>query len=154
MGCFKGTLIALVCLLFIFASNPGRKKFTVRMDCFSSWGFPYIYKLTERGLYIYADSQVNPAFTAFKEVYMKALSSHESDSIYHYLRTVPYDTLQHVYERRLLDGSMIRVNISGYKLKSRQIELYNTTTDITSDFYHLIKRWIPESEEQLRNRLQ
>lgn len=74
MRCFKGTLIVLVCLFFIFSSNPGRKKFTVKMECFSSWGFPYIYKLTERGLYIYADTQVNPAFTAYKEVYMKALS--------------------------------------------------------------------------------
>lgn len=150
MRCVKGALILLICLFLIASANPGRKKFTVRLSCYSPWGFPIEYKLTERGLLILSDTQSNAAFSAYKEIYKKELTATESDSIYQYLRSTPYDTLNSVYGQNILDGTTIWINLAGYKLKSKQIEIHGSSTDIILDIMKIVDGLIPANEKRLR----
>ena len=154
MRCNKGTLLIIVSLFFILAANPGRKKFTVRLNCYSPWGFPVEYKLTERGLLILSDTQTNAAFSTYKEIYKKDISSTESDSIYQYLRSTPYDTLKSEYGHNILDGTTRIINLSGYKLKSKQIIIHESSTDITYDILEIVDNLIPVNEKMLRDYLQ
>ena len=152
--CILGSLIILAGFFMIAAFSPGRKKFTVRLNCYSPWGFPVEYKLTERGLLILSDTQTNAAFSTYKEIYKKDISSTESDSIYQYLRSTPYDTLKSEYGHNILDGTTRIINLSGYKLKSKQIIIHESSTDITFDILEIVDNLIPVNEKMLRDYLQ
>ncbi len=152
--CILGSLVTLASFFIIAAAHPGRKKFTVRLNCYSPWGFPVEYKLTERGLLILSDTQTNAAFSVYNEIYRKDISATASDSIYQYLNSTPYDTLESEYGQNILDGTTRIINLSGYQLKSKQIIIHGPSTDITYDILEIVDNLIPVNDKNLRDYLQ
>jgi len=140
------SIIAILLLLAVFSMLPGcmsdgRKSFSLSIVYSSPWGFPLKYQLTQQSIIVNKISDKNGKVV--KEVYIRYLKKGESDSIYNFLRSIPYDTLKKSYENlSYFDGIDKIIAIRGKKMPSKRVLVYMCATRITDTLESLVQNLV------------
>ena len=87
-----------------------------------------------------------------KEVYKRLLTKAEGDSIYSFLKSIPYDTLKDQYQNpNFYDGTDIIFKINGDKLKSKKVLLYMRSTQMTDTLEKLVQTQVLNDSFKYKN---
>ncbi|MFT4019363.1 MAG: hypothetical protein QM668_20530 [Agriterribacter sp.] len=124
--------------LMFACKTDGRKSFSLSIEYSSPWAYPTKYTLTQNSIIVNGVSKRSDR--QIKEVYKRALTKNESDSIYTFLKSISYDTLKDRYQNpNFFDGTNIILKISGEELKSKKVLVYMRSTKITDTLQHLVQ---------------
>ena len=128
----------LITILFLFTipflttscRTEGRKSYSISIEYSSPWAYPRKYSLTENSIVVTGTEKRSDR--KIREIYKRVLTKVESDSIYHFLKSIPYDTLKESYQNpNFFDGTDVVFKISGQELKSKKVLVYMLSTPVT-----------------------
>jgi len=128
----------LVTILFLFTlpflttscKTEGRKSFSISIEYSSPYAYPTKYSLTQNSIVVTGTEKRSDR--KIREIYKRVLTKVESDSIYRFLKSIPYDTLKEIYQNpTFFDGTDVIFKISGQELKSKKVLVYMCSTPIT-----------------------
>lgn len=148
----------LVTILFLLTSialtigckTEGRKSFSVSIEYSSPLAYPTKYRLTQNSMIVTGTEKRSDR--NIKEVYKRILTNAESDSIYRFLKSLPYDTLKDQYQNpNFYDGTDIIFKINGYKLKSKKVLLYMHSTQMTDTLESLVQTQVLNERFKYKN---
>ena len=130
--------------------TDGRKSFSVSIEYSSPWAYPTKYKLTQN--YIIVTGTEKRSDRNIKEVYKRLLTKAEGDSIYSFLKSIPYDTLKDQYQNpNFYEGTDIIFKINGDKLKSKKVLLYMRSTQVTDTLEKLVQTQVLNDSFKYKN---
>lgn len=127
-----------------------RKTFTISVEYSSPWGYPAKYSLTQNSIIVTGNKKGSNGKSG--ELYKRLLTKVESDSIYHFLKSLPYDTLKMSYQNPgFFDGTDVILKISGEGLKSKRVLVYMTSTPVTDTLEILLQNQVLDSRYRYEN---
>lgn len=133
-------LLTIYFLTFSCKTNS-RKSFSISIEYSSPWAYPTKYNLTQNSIVVNGTEKRNDRQT--KDVYKRLLTQAESDSIYSFLKSLPYDTLKDSYQNpHFYDGTDIIFKINGQQLKSKKVLVYMCSTPMTDTLKNLVQRQV------------
>jgi len=148
----------LIAILFLFTlsflttgcKTNGRKSFSISVEYSSPWAYPTKYSLTQN--YIIVTGAEKRGDRKIREIYKRVLTEVESDSIYHFLKSIPYDTLKESYQNpNFFDGTDVIFKISGQELKSKKVLVYMCSTPITDTLENFVQNQVLTNRYKYEN---
>jgi hypothetical protein len=113
------------------------KNFSIKIKYSSVYEYPAIYHLTEDAMIV---KGVNSKDRKEKILYKRELKVEESDSIYNFLKTLSFDTLQATYDNTsFFDGTEEVFNIQVDGLRPCKVLVYMTHSRITDTLTNLMQ---------------
>ncbi len=136
------TILFLLTIFMMFGcKTEDRKSFTLSIEYSSPWAYSTKYILTQSSIIVNGVSKRSDKQT--KDVYKRVLTKNQSDSIYTFLKSIPYDTLKDSYENQnFFGGTDIIFKISGDQLKSKRVLVYMCSTKVTDTLQRLVQRQV------------
>lgn len=126
----KKLLLLILCFITYSCNTNHRKSFTLSVEYFSPWTYPTKYTLSQNAITVHGVSKKGDPRIML--AYVRLLNQKESDSIYMFLKSLYYDTLQKRYNNEhFFDGTTTVISISGENLKSKKTIVYMRSTKIT-----------------------
>ena len=139
-----------MCFLTFSCKTDGRKSFSITIEYTSYWTYPTKYILTQNSIIV--NGTENRSGSKIKDVYKRLLTKSESEYIYSFLKSIPYETLNDTYvNKSFFDGITSIFKISGQELKSKKVLVYMSGTPVTDTLEKLMDRQVFEDRYKWRN---
>lgn len=150
MRLITNLFLLTICFLSFNCKTDGRKSFSISIEYSSPWAYRTKYNLTQNSIIVNGTEKRNDRLT--KDVYKRLLTKAESDSIYTFLKSIPYDTLKDSYQNpNFYDGTDIIFKINGQQLKSKKVLLYMRSTQMTDTLEKLVQTQVLNDSFKYKN---